>query len=92
MSRRNPFKRHRFPRNVILLAVRWYCRQALFCRDVRDMLAERGVTVDASTRHSQVIFDAGQEPSCALISSGQLLCIPMPKVEGIGSGVAVGTG
>lgn len=40
----NPFKRHRFPREIILLAVRWYCRYPLSCRDVRDMLAERGVT------------------------------------------------
>lgn len=43
MSRRNPFKRHRFPREVILLAVRWYCRYPLSCRDVRDMLAERAL-------------------------------------------------
>nr|WP_264214746.1 hypothetical protein [Leisingera thetidis] len=54
MSRRNPFKRHRFPREVILLAVRWYCRYPLSCRDVRDMLAERGVAVDASTVHRWV--------------------------------------
>ena len=54
MSRRNPFKRHRFPREVILLAVRWYCRYPLSCRDVRDLLAERGITVDASTVHRWV--------------------------------------
>lgn len=50
-QRKNPFKRHRFPRDIILLAVRWYCRYPLSCRDVRDLLAERGVTVDASTIH-----------------------------------------
>ena len=54
MSRRTPFKRHRFPREVILLAVGWYCRYPLSCRDVRDMFAERGVTVDASTVHRWV--------------------------------------
>ena len=54
MIRRNPFKRHRFPREVILLAVRWYCRYPLSCRDVQDMLAERGITVDASTVHRWV--------------------------------------
>ena len=53
-QRKNPFKRHRFPREVILLAVRWYCRYPLSCRDVRDLLAERGVTVDASTVHRWV--------------------------------------
>lgn len=46
MSRRNPFKRQRFPREVILLAMRWYYRYPLSFRDVRDMLAERGVAVD----------------------------------------------
>lgn len=54
-QRKNPFKRHRFPREIILLAVRWYCRYPLSCRDVRDMLAERGVTVDASTIHRWVL-------------------------------------
>ncbi|MEQ9248560.1 MAG: IS6 family transposase [Nitratireductor sp.] len=53
-QRKNPFNRHRFPREIILLAVRWYCRYPLSCRDVRDMLSERGVTVDASTIHRWV--------------------------------------
>lgn len=51
---KTPFKRHRFPREIIRMAVRWYCRHALSCRDVRDMLAERGVIVDASTVHRWV--------------------------------------
>jgi IS6 family transposase len=34
--------------------VRWYCRYALSCRDVRDLLAERGVAVDASSVHRWV--------------------------------------
>lgn len=46
---RNPFKRHRFPRDVILQAVRWYCRFALSYRDLKDLLEERGVHVDAPT-------------------------------------------
>ena len=25
------FKRHRFPREIILMAVRWYCRYSLSC-------------------------------------------------------------
>ncbi len=37
-QRKNPFKRHRFPCKIILLAVRWYCRYPLSCRDVRDLL------------------------------------------------------
>ena len=47
--RGDPFRGHRFPRDVILLAVRWYCRYPLSYRDVRDLLAERGVEVDAAT-------------------------------------------
>ena len=54
MSRRNPFKRHRIPREIILLMVRWYCRCPLSGLDVQDMLAERGITVDASTVHRWV--------------------------------------
>jgi IS6 family transposase len=49
MPRRDPFKGHRFPRDVILLAVRWYCRYPLSYRDVRDLLAERGIAVNAAT-------------------------------------------
>ena len=47
--RRDPFKGHRFPRGVILLAVRWYCRFPLSYQDVADLLAERGVMVDRAT-------------------------------------------
>jgi len=47
--RNSPFKHHRFPAGIILLAVRWYCRYPLSYRDVRDLLAERGVSVDAAT-------------------------------------------
>ena len=41
----NPFKRHRFPAEIILLAVRWYCRYPLSYRDVRDLLSARGIDV-----------------------------------------------
>ena len=47
--RRDAFRGHRFPREVILVAVRWYCRYPLSYRDARDLLAERGVEVDAAT-------------------------------------------
>ena len=55
MSRRSPFKRHRFPPEIILLAVRWYCRYALSYLDVRDMLSERGIKVDGSTIYRWVV-------------------------------------
>ena len=43
-----PFKHHRFPREIILCAVRWYLRYPLSHQDVVDLLAERGITVDRS--------------------------------------------
>ncbi len=52
---RNPFKRHRFPPQVILLAVRWYCRYPLSYRDVRDLLMERGIHVEPSTINRWVV-------------------------------------
>ncbi|WP_043920290.1 IS6 family transposase [Jannaschia aquimarina] len=49
MRRRDPFKGYQFPKVVILLAVRWYRRYPLSYRNVRDLLAERGIIVDAAT-------------------------------------------
>jgi transposase, IS6 family len=40
---------YRFPREVIALAVRWYLRYGLSCRDVEELLAERGIEVDHVT-------------------------------------------
>ena len=54
IARRDPFPGHWFPKDVILLAVRWYCRHPLSYRDVRDMLAKRGITVGAASIHRWV--------------------------------------
>ncbi len=43
------FAGFRFPREVISVAVRWYLRYGLSYRDVGELLAERGVTVDHVT-------------------------------------------
>ncbi len=43
------FAGFRFPREVISLAVRWYLRYGLSYRDVEELLAEPGVTVDHVT-------------------------------------------
>ena len=51
----NTFKRHRFPPDIILLAVRWYCRYPLSYRDVRDLLAERGIHVNPATINRWVV-------------------------------------
>ena len=43
---RSSFAGFRFPPEVIVVAVRWYLRYGLSYRDVEELLAERGITVD----------------------------------------------
>ena len=43
------FAGFRFLPEVISLAVRWYLRYGLSYRDVEELLAERGITVDHVT-------------------------------------------
>jgi IS6 family transposase len=43
------FAGFRFPQEVISVAVRWYPRYGLSYRDVEELVAERGVTVDRVT-------------------------------------------
>ena len=43
------FAGFRFPPEVISVAVRWYLRYGLSCRDVEELLAESAVTVDHVT-------------------------------------------
>ena len=43
------FSGRHFPREIILWAVRWYCRYGLSYRDLEEMMTERGVPVDHST-------------------------------------------
>src|SRR3546814_13550458 len=38
-----------FQGDVILWAVRWYCRYPISYRDLEEMLAERGISVDHTT-------------------------------------------
>ena len=43
------FKLRRFPVEIILLCVRWYCKYGISYRDLVEMMQERGVEVDPST-------------------------------------------
>ena len=45
----NPFKGRHFQRDIILWAVRWYCKYGISYRELQEMLAERGVNVDHPT-------------------------------------------
>ena len=44
----NPFKGRQYPGDVIITAVRWYLRYPLAYLHVTEILAERGLFVDAS--------------------------------------------
>jgi IS6 family transposase len=48
VSAANPFKGRQYPGDVILTAVRWYLRYPLAYEHVSELLAERGLAVDAS--------------------------------------------
>ena len=43
------FKGRHFAPDIILLCMRWYCRYALSYRDLEEMMAERGLSVDHTT-------------------------------------------
>ena len=45
----NDFKGRHFGGEIVLWAVKWYCRYAISYRDLESMMAERGVAVDHST-------------------------------------------
>jgi transposase, IS6 family len=44
----HPFKGRQYPGEVIVTAVRWYLRYPLSYEHVAELLAERGLAVDAS--------------------------------------------
>ena len=46
----NDFKGRHFGGEIVLWAVRWYCRYAVSYRDLESMMTERGVAVDHSER------------------------------------------
>ena len=49
MSNASPFKWRHFEAEIILLCVRWYLRYSLSYRDLEEMMAERGPSVDHTT-------------------------------------------
>jgi transposase-like protein len=49
------FKVRHFDRSVILLCVRWYLAYNLSLRNLEEMMAERGISVDHATVHRWVI-------------------------------------
>jgi len=71
------FKRRRFPAEIVLVCVRWYCRCGISYRNLVEMMQERGVEVDPSTIMRWVHWRRGleaagehQAPSLAWKQSG----------------------
>lgn len=52
------FKYRHFEYEMIIWAVRWYCKYGISYRDLEEMLAERGITVDHTTLYRWVIYYA----------------------------------
>ena len=57
------FKGRHFGGEIVLWAVRWYCRYPISYRDLETMMTERGVSVDHSTIYRWVQHFA-PEPVC----------------------------
>ena len=49
MREQHPFKWRHFEADIILLCVRWYLRYSLSYRDLEEIMAERGLSVDHTT-------------------------------------------
>jgi putative transposase len=49
------FKGRHTPKPIILQCVRWYCAYALSYRNIEEMMAERGLSIDHSTLNRWVI-------------------------------------
>jgi len=62
MSRRSLFKHPRFPRDIILCAVRWCLRYPLSYPDVVVLLAERGITIDGLVKLSAIFATIAWAP------------------------------
>ena len=72
---RSSFAGFRFPTDVIVIAVRWYLRYGLSYRDVEELLAERGITVDHATVYRRVQrFTPLLERSTSMASSSTYWC------------------
>jgi len=73
---RSSFAGFRFPPDVIVIAVRWYLRHSLSYRDVEELLAERGVTVDHVSvcrwvqRFTPLLIDAARPADTPLVTGG----------------------
>ena len=62
----NLFKRRHFDSEIIILCVRWYLTYKLSYRDLKAMMAERGIAVDHTTIHRWTVRS---HRSCSSVST-----------------------
>ena len=58
MSRAALFRGRHFQEEIIVLCLRWYLRYPLSCRNLEEIIAERGLSVDHSTIARWVLYYA----------------------------------
>ena len=65
------FKGRHFPKEIILMAVRWYVAYALSYRDIEELMNERGVKVDHATVQRWVVEYSPElmEKACKVMKS-----------------------
>lgn len=63
------FKWRHFQGDVILWAVRWYCRYPISYRDLEEMLAERGISVDHTTIYRWVLRPGDGEAAALVLAA-----------------------
>lgn len=74
------------PREMIVLAVRWYLRYGLSYRDVEELLAERGAQVDHVTIHRwgrrfmPILAEAPALPGTRLGRDGRSMRLTAPEL------------
>jgi len=70
------FRGRHFDRSIILLCVRWYLAYGLSLRDLEEMMAERGISVDHATIHRWVIRYSPATPWSSISASSATLAPP----------------
>jgi len=56
----NSFKGRHFPKDIILIAVRWYLAYSLSTRDIEELMLERGIKVNHGTINRWIIAYSSQ--------------------------------
>ena len=78
------FRWRHFAGEIILWAVRWYCRYGISYREIEEMMGERGVAVDHTTLYrwtqrydlaSQAFFVSRIRVSTPQVNAA---CVPPP--------------